>query len=265
MYQPSPPPPSRQSQQSRWSPVGRGATAAALAGVLAVSGAVPAAAAPAEAGSATALSAHATALSAHATALSAHAAGGSHTIDLSRRPPRVIPDAALLQPEDLGGGELTPTEGGYWTSLQPPQPCADGPYRSTALRSAERGVQALIGVDGGPEVIMEHVSYYRGNGAHRYLRELRRAVAACPAGDPHAERWTVLATGVAGDESVLLTRRTWVDYAEVYHFTYVLVARVGQALVVLVDVGWEESSGAEEVVREFIPAAVQRAAVLNRR
>ncbi|MBF9132235.1 hypothetical protein I0C86_25270 [Plantactinospora sp. S1510] len=251
MYQPSPPPPSRQSQQSRWSPVGRGTTAAALAGVLAVSGAVPATAAPAAAGS--------------ATALSAYAAGGSHTIDLSRRPPTAIPDAALLQPEDLGGGELTPTEGGYWTSLQPPQPCADGPYRSTALRSAERGVQALIGVDGGPEVIMEHVSYYRGNGAHRYLRELRRAVAACPAGDPHAERWTVLATGVAGDESVLLTQRTWVDYAEVYHFTYVLVARVGQALVVLVDVGWEESSGAEAVVREFIPAAVQRAAVLNRR
>src|SRR5687768_16582452 len=60
VYQPSlSSPHSRQSRHGRWSPVGSVATATALAGVLAISGAQPATASPVAAGSTSALSAHA--------------------------------------------------------------------------------------------------------------------------------------------------------------------------------------------------------------
>jgi hypothetical protein len=226
--------------------------AVALAGALAVAAPQPARAGPAVAGNEVAQSQHVS-------------AGVSRSGQPLRRPVRSIPDAALLQAEDLHGAVPSPATGEYWSTLQPPQPCTDGPYRSTALRRADRGIMALVDVDGSPEVVMEHVAIYRGNGAHKYLRELRRAIAACDTSDPQEAVWTVLATGVAGDESMLLSLRTYVDYADTYHYTYVLVARVGRALVVLADVGWETASGNEALVREFSTKAVQRAAILNRR
>ena len=141
------------------------------------------------------------------------------TYALAWAPQPAIPDAALLQPQDLHGATFQPlTDDGYWSGLLPPRPCAGGPFRSTALRRADRSGVALFGVDddGPPTAIVEHVATYRSNGAHRYLRELRRALGACDGLDQHGARWTVLATGIAGDESLLLRRRTYLDYAETY-------------------------------------------------
>jgi len=112
---------------------------------------------------------------------------------------------------------------------------------------------------------MEHVATYRSNGAHRYLMQLRRALAACGGHDQQGGRWTVLAAGVAGDESLLLRHRTYIDYADTYHNTYLVVARIGRVLVVVADVGWETGSGHEPLVRELSTLAVHRAAILNHR
>lgn len=165
-----------------------------------------------------------------------------------------IPDSAMLQPEDLRGATPTPVTDDYWSALQPPQPCSDRPYPSTALRRADRALSVMIGVDDRPTVVVEDVALYRSNGAHRYLRDLRRALSTCA--DPS---WTVLSTGVAGDESVLLRFREYVDYAEVYKNTYVVVARVGPALVVVADSGWETASGHRDLVRELGVRATLRA------
>jgi hypothetical protein len=172
-------------------------------------------------------------------------------------PAYAVPAAAMLQPEDLNGAETTAVTDDYWSALRPPQPC--GPYASAGLRRSDRAVQAMIGVGERPTVIVNDVATYRADGAHRYLRELRKGVAAC------GGEWSVLGTGVAGDESVLLRRREYIDYAGADKDTYVVVARTGHALVVVADTGWETASGHESLVRRLSVAAVRRAAVVNGR
>ena len=183
-------------------------------------------------------------------------------ITLADRAP--IPAAAMLQPQDLRGAPTTPADADAWTGLRPPQPCTDRRYPSGALERTDRAVQAMIGYNERPTVVMEHVAVYRLGGALLYLSDLRRALAACPAPGPLDPRWTVRATGLAGDESMLLEKREYIDYTESWKNTYVLVARTGRALVVVADAGWEEGSGHEALVRELAPRAVTRAAVLNR-
>ena len=179
-------------------------------------------------------------------------------------PQPAIPDAALLQPEDLRGATPEPlTDDGYWSALLPPRPCAAGPYPSSALRRANRSVMAVIGVDDRPNVVQEYVATYRSNGAHRYMRELRQALRSCDGPDRLGARWTVIATGIAGHESVLLRRRTYIDYAATYRNTYLMVARTGRVLVVVHNIGWETASGDETVTRDLGIIAVRRAAVLN--
>jgi hypothetical protein len=179
------------------------------------------------------------------------------------RPP-VIRDEALLQPEDLNGATPTPlTDDGNLETVLPPRPCAGGPFPSTALRRSYRSVMAFYGVDERPHVSQEHVAVYHSDGAHRYLGELRTALRACDGPDQSGASWTVLATGVAGDESLLLRRRTYIDYVGAYQSTYLMVARIGRVLVVVHDVGWEDGSGQEQIARDLGVIAVRRAAVLN--
>jgi hypothetical protein len=190
------------------------------------------------------------------------------TYAIAWAPQPAIPDAALLQPHDLHGATFQPlTDDGYWSGLLPPRPCAGGPFGSTALRRADRSGVALFGVDddGPPNAIVEHVATYRSNGAHRYMRELRRALRACDGLDQHGTRWTVLATGIAGDESLLLRRRTYLDYAGTYQNTYLMVARTGRVLVVVHDTGWETASGDATLARDLGTTAVRRADILNQR
>lgn len=113
--------------------------------------------------------------------------------------------------------------------------------------------------------MLEHVATHRSNGADRYLRELRRGLAACTGLDQQRARWTILATGVTSDESLLLRRRVYIDYADTFHDSYLMVARTGRVLVVVADIGWETASGHQTLVRELGTKAVRRTAVLNRR
>jgi hypothetical protein len=54
--------------------------------------------------------------------------------------------------------------------------------------------------------LLEHIATYRGTGAARYLRELRRALPTC-GGTDDVGRWTVVRTGVAGRDSLLIRLR----------------------------------------------------------
>jgi hypothetical protein len=103
------------------------------------------------------------------------------------------------------------------------------------------------------------VAIYASDGAQRYLRDVRRAVATCGHG------WSMIASGVAGDESVLLRHREYIDYAQTNKDTYIVVARTGRAVVVVADTGWETADGHEALVRSLSVAAVRRAAVVSGR
>jgi len=174
-----------------------------------------------------------------------------------------IPDSAMLP--SLVQYEAEPLPADAWPALRPPQPCADGPYRSAALRRVDRTVSGLVGVGERPTVLVEHVTIYRANGAQSYLRQLRRALDRCAGTDARGTEWTVLATGVAGRDSLLLRMREEVDYGDrlVVKDTYLAVARVGRAVVVVADVGWEDGDGHEPLVRESITTAVRQASILR--
>lgn len=175
---------------------------------------------------------------------------------IASAPAYSVPAAAMLQAVDLNGTATTPVTDS-WVALRPPQPC--GPYASAKLRRADRAVQAMIGVNDRPTVIVNDVAVYASDGAQRYLRDVRRAVATCGHG------WSVRASGVAGDESVLLRHREYIDYAQANKDTYIVVARTGRAVVVVADTGWETADGHEALVRSLSVAAVRRAAVVNGR
>jgi len=178
--------------------------------------------------------------------------------------PAGIPDKALLQAADLRGAATTVVEDANWARLRPPRPGADDPYPSTALRRGERAVSAVVGVDERPTVVVEYVAIYHSNGAHRYLRDLRRALEACQGVDDQGGRWKILAARVAGPDSVLLRLREDFEYAggTIARDTYAAVARVGRVLVVVADAGWEAAAGHRGLVEELITPAVRRAGVL---
>ncbi|WP_199509860.1 hypothetical protein [Nucisporomicrobium flavum] len=176
----------------------------------------------------------------------------------------VVPAAAMLQPADLGV-PVTTAAADLRPWLRPPQPC--GPFRSSARRTADNAVQALYPVSEiRPTVLLEYVAVYRGGGAAQYLRELRRAVTRCHGcTDPAGRTWRLLDTRVAGRDSLLIGVAETFDYGDSVRVktTYVAVARVGHAVVVLADIGWEAGDGHENLVREFVPIAVDRASILR--
>lgn len=175
---------------------------------------------------------------------------------IASAPAYAVPAAAMLQAGDLDGTVPTRVTDRSFARLRPPRPC--GPYASSKLRRGERTVSAMIAVADRPTVVLNDVATYASDGARRYLRDLRRHAATC-------DGWSVLGTGSAGDESVLLRLREHIDYAGTDKDTYVLVARTGGAVVVVADTGWETGNGHEALVRELGVAAVRRAAVVNGR
>jgi hypothetical protein len=190
----------------------------------------------------------------------AHAAGRPTALAAGR----AIPDSAFLQPEDLRGATPTRSPDDAWPALRPPRPCATGGPGAASPR-AEGTVSFMIGVGDRPTVVMEHLATYRSNGASRYVRDLHRALTRCGGCTEPDRVWTVLATDLAGDGSLLISVRETVEYAGelMTKDSYVVVARVGRAVVVLADVGWETGNGHEALVRELIGPAVRRAARLR--
>jgi len=178
--------------------------------------------------------------------------------------PENIPDRAMLQPVDLTGGAAATVEDDSWARLRPPQPGAEEAYPSSFLCLRERAVSAVVGWNGTTTVVVQYVAIYESNGAHRYLRDLRRAIEASRGVDGRGVRWNILATRVAGPDSVLLLLREDVERSgeTSTRETYVVAARVGRVLVVVADTGGETAAGHRGLVEELITPALRRVSVL---
>lgn len=178
----------------------------------------------------------------------------------------VVPGSAFLQPQDLGGVQGRPASDGYAGHLRPPLPGGAERYRSQASLRAQGAILIDYPTADFHTTLVEYVAAYRGTGAARYLRELGRALAGCGRTD-EVGQWTVVRTGVAGRDSLLISlRETWEypDGQPFTHTTYVIVARVDRAVVVLADLGWEYSSGVTTTIQPLIDPALRRAATLGR-
>ncbi|WP_125806756.1 hypothetical protein [Actinoplanes sp. ATCC 53533] len=179
----------------------------------------------------------------------------------------VVPGSAFLQPEDLGGVAGRQVDDEYAKYLRPPLPGGAARYRSQASLRAEGTIVIDYPTADFHTTLVEHVGTYRGAGAARYLRELRRALPRCGGRTDEVGQWTVVRTGVAGRDSLLIRLRERWEYPDgqpLTHTTYVIVARVGRAVVVLADLGWEYASGNRATIQRLIGPALRRAATLGR-
>lgn len=191
----------------------------------------------------------------------AYQRGGGQARPAGQAQPVTIPEMAFLQPEDLGGVTGFPADG-FAVHLQPPMPCGPDRYASAARVRAEGSMAFDIPTAEFHTVLVEHIATYRGSGADRYLRELRSALAQ-PGGCVDASgRWAALNSGVAGAGLLVLrlSRQSEdPDGNPFTHDTYLAIARVDRAVVVLADIGWEMSSGHDSTVRGLIDTALARA------
>jgi hypothetical protein len=80
--------------------------------------------------------------------------------------------------------------------------------------------------------------------------------------EPPERDWSLVQEHLIGPESLLAAlRRPITDNGGdlVLHTTYVSVARAGEFVVIVADVGWEAGSGSPDPVCQLTPVAVERA------
>lgn len=182
-----------------------------------------------------------------------------------------IPAGALLQPSDVRGAEPKPMEEGDRGHLRPLRPCGDNDaYPSDDSRTAAVAMSYYLESDGtgtAPAVLVEFVGRHAQGGAADQFDEITEALRRCPGSlGEKKRRWTVLDTGVAGDESVLVRIDERFSYGDGEPTTvsdYAAVARTGDMIVVVTDTGWENIDSSEQMVRDLIDKAVRRAAATD--
>jgi hypothetical protein len=126
-----------------------------------------------------------------------------------------------------------------------------------------------------PNVGIVHVAQYASPAAAgRYLTELRAEIQRCPGKAGSSEdrgdyAWSIVDTGFAGDDSVLikLTAAKF-SYRDLppgtccsYH--YVAVARSGAIVVAVTSLGWELTNGYGEAAAYWAGVALSYAKVLT--
>jgi hypothetical protein len=179
-----------------------------------------------------------------------------------------IPTSAMLQPADLNGAAMKAIDGDTGEDLRPPRPCGDA-HPTDSARVASTAMTALYPSAGGgestaPSVILQTIARYRPGSGSQAFGELVAAVARCPGEIGSGIRsWENLGPVTAGDEAVLFKTSTLVnadDHAAAAPWSWPFaVARVGDDLVLVADLGWETMNGDEVTVKTLIAAAVQRA------
>ncbi|MBB2948329.1 hypothetical protein FB565_008112 [Actinoplanes lutulentus] len=177
-----------------------------------------------------------------------------------------IPGGALLQPSDVRGAESQPLEKGEFSHVRPLRPCGDGRYPSDESRTAAVAMRYTVGgAEGGstPTVVTEFVGLHTGTGAADQFTAIQSGLKECPGGLGDGERrWVVLDTG---DDALVVRidqRFSYADEAPSTVSHYAAASRVGNAIVVVADLGWENLGGSEELVRDLITKAEKRAATL---
>lgn len=178
-----------------------------------------------------------------------------------------IPSAGLLQPSDLNGAAMAPVDGDVGKDLRPPRPCG-GAHPSDPARLESIAMTAPMTPANGPggtvpSVILETiVRYGPGSGAQAFA-DLRSALQRCPGAIGEDKRnWEIVGNIDAGDEALVFRTSKQTTYGDSPDLTTqtwpVAVARVGDDLVLIGDLGWENMSGEEPVVRTLVTTAVER-------
>jgi hypothetical protein len=178
-----------------------------------------------------------------------------------------IPAAALLQPEDVGGVSAEPLEQGQFSHVRPLRPCGEQRYPSDGSRTDAVAVRyAVPGQEEAstPSVVVEFVGRHQPGGAAEQFKDVGAALQKCPGGLGEGQhKWEVIES--SGD-SMLVRIGQRFSYADEEPATvnhYAALSRVNDAIVVVADLGWENSDGSETLVRELIRKAEQRAATLT--
>ncbi|BEL03699.1 hypothetical protein Q0Z83_018900 [Actinoplanes sichuanensis] len=178
-----------------------------------------------------------------------------------------IPASALLQPDDVGGVQAEPLEQGQFSHVRPLRPCGEERYPSDDSRTDAVAVRyAVPGQEEAstPSVVVEFVGRHRGGGAAEQFEDVGAALKKCPGGLGEGQhRWDVIES--SGDSMLVRIGQKFAyadeEPATVNH--YAALSRVNDAIVVVADLGWENSDGSEQLVRELIRKAEQRAAALT--
>ncbi|WP_433788949.1 hypothetical protein [Actinoplanes sp. CA-252034] len=178
-----------------------------------------------------------------------------------------IPAGSLLQPADVGGAEAAKLEQGSYAHLRPLRPCGEERYPSDASRTDAVAVQFPVpGEQQGstPSVVVQFVGRHEPGGAAEQFRDIGAALKRCPGGLGEGERkWEVIESD--GDAMLVRIGQRFAyadeEPATVNH--YAALSRVNDAVVMVADLGWENSDGSEKLVRDLIAKAEQRAATLS--
>jgi hypothetical protein len=174
-----------------------------------------------------------------------------------------------LQPADVRGAKPRPVDKGEFAHVRPLRPCGDDRYPSDASRRDAVAVSYFLEPARGdsPSVVVQFVGVHAPGGAAEQFDDVREALRRCPGGLGQGQRrWTVLGSDLAGDESVLVRIDQRFTYGSGKLKTlshYSALARVGDVIVVVTDLGWEVGGGSEELVRDLIGKAVQRARTID--
>jgi hypothetical protein len=184
---------------------------------------------------------------------------------------RVIPAGALLQPADLNDAMLRTVEQGDFGHLRPLRPCNGGAGRYPSDGGREAAVAVTTEYQENKEltatVVMEYLALHKPGSAADVIDDVRQALRRCPGGLGKDEyRWKIIGSGIAGDESILVRMEdtmTLPDGKKDVRQTYAALARVGDAVLVVADLGWEFAGGDERKVRALTKKAVERARVIR--
>jgi hypothetical protein len=181
-----------------------------------------------------------------------------------------IPAGALLAPADVSGAKPEALANGELSYLRPLRPCGDERYTSDSSRDDAVAVKYVPYPPSGgdvPAVVIEFVARHAPGGAAEQFKEIGEALKRCPGGLGEGQRrWTVLASPDAGDQSLLVRidqKESYADEEKEIVGRYAALARVGDVIVVVTDLGWENIGGSEKLVRELIGKAVQRAGTIS--
>ncbi|MBO3737390.1 hypothetical protein [Actinoplanes flavus] len=195
---------------------------------------------------------------------SAPAAAAAPTVSASA--PAGIPAAALLQPDDVRGATAETLPQGEYAYVRPLRPCG-GRYPSDPTRTAAVAKRYVVPgrtPETVPTVVVQFIGRHQPGGAARQIQEIDAALKKCRGGLAEGQRkWDI----VESDGDTMLVRiGQRFGYADEEPATvnhYAAVARVGDVVVVVADMGWENMDGSETLVRELIAKARTRAEAIR--
>jgi hypothetical protein len=159
-----------------------------------------------------------------------------------------VPDRVMLQPQDLGGAQPGPVEDGLtWPLL--PQPCADRPVPQPQVDRTQAADYQ------GRYRIYENVARYRGDGALKYVTELKAQLARCGVGGGE-NGFDPIAEDHLGPGTVLF----FGNYDEGDRYVGYVAAAVGRYVVVVMMADTQVGAADPTSLNSLASAAIRRAA-----